>query len=149
MSEEQGRKLFDQMLELFVGPEIVRRQAAGLLERPTVLRSVQVVFFADGREREIRLNDEVRAMMKVRVAESTAPAPGKLAYEGDIEEIESIFLKDDVDDPNAGHITAIRIGSRWHLSFDFRYNKAHVRQHASAAEEFLEAARDCITAGRN
>lgn len=51
------------------------------------------------------------------------------------------------EDPNAGHLTAVIHGGRWHLFFDFRYNAARIERQLKAADEFMAAAADAIARG--
>ncbi len=53
-------------------------------------------------------------------------------------EIESFHLQDD-DRPNAGHISMVRNGTGWFVSFDLRYNAVRIAEVVLAAQEFLDS----------
>jgi uncharacterized protein (UPF0332 family) len=142
MDEELGRRVFQQFIDLFFRPEIERRRGAGALPAPLVLRKAQVVFYPDGRRPEVRLNDEVRAVAKVRFKPGAMEGRrvGDEITADEIDDISEVMLKDE-DDPDAGHATFIQVGKRWCMAFDFRYNKGLSERHLNDAREFLEAAR--------
>ena len=55
-----------EFLDIFILPEIGRRKEAGKLEDSFNLRGAQVIFFADGKKPEIRINSEIRAIASVK-----------------------------------------------------------------------------------
>jgi len=132
-------RAFQQMLDLWIAPEVARRQERGECPKPLNLRAAQVIFFADGRPHQVRINDEVSAMAAVRLKPGVPNTKGDRIRASDIDEIDCVQLGDDVD-PDCGHITAVLIGEHWRLFFDCRYNKAWAARHISAAKEFLDAA---------
>lgn len=140
LTTEMGQVLFKQMLDVFITPEVVRRQDAGLLPKPLDLHRAQIVCYPDGRPNDIRINDEVRALLKVRVTREVSP--GSPVYVSDFDAIESIKLGDS-DDPDAGHITMFRRsnGTAWFIAFDFIYNRALAQGHLKTGGQFLTAAR--------
>jgi len=132
--------MFALILDLWVTPEVIRRQAAGRVEKPFNLRAAQVIFFPDGRHHHIRLNEEVRAVGKTRLKQGVKKAAGDPIYAHEVESYESFRLPSD-EDPNCGHITIWRIADQWSVAFDLIYNKGTARDHLIAAREFLDAAR--------
>jgi uncharacterized protein (UPF0332 family) len=46
----------------------------------------------------------------------------------------------DEDDPDCAHATLLKIGDKWFIAFDFRYNKALAKRHSDAAREFYRVA---------
>lgn len=127
----------NHLFELFFTPEIERRKEAGTLDDTFALRYAQVLMYSDGRQHEVRLNDEVAAILRVQAKEPIAA--GDPVYSSQIGNVVGMELPDDVD-PNAAHATVARIGDAWYLGFDFRYNKALSQQHVETANEFLSAA---------
>lgn len=136
---EMYARTFRQMLDLWVTPEIKRRQERGECPKPLNLRTAQVLFFADGRPHNVRLNDEVNVTAMVKLKPGVSKKKGEDVYAHDIEKIERFKLSDDVD-PDCGHITTVLVGNHWHLFFDFRYNKAWAAEHIEAAKQFLGSA---------
>lgn len=131
-------------MEIWITPEVIRRQAADLISRPYDLKAGQIILHADGRPNEIRLNDEVRALGKVKLKAGIAKkSKGDPVYAHEIEGYESFRLPDD-EDPNCGHITIIRFGDQWSIAFDAIYNKGIATAHLSAAKQFITAAQQAL-----
>lgn len=144
LDEVAGQNLFEQVLGVWVQPEIERRKAAGVLPANFTLFVIQLLFHP-GRDRaETRFNEEVKGEMKLR-ANRTVEA-GQPVYDTDIAEIAGFNLVG--GDTNAGHITLLLVQDNWHISFDFRYNAALVRDTVDAGSEFLVTAREALTNGR-
>jgi uncharacterized protein (UPF0332 family) len=137
---------FRQVMDLWVTPEVERRQAAGAIPKPFNLHAAQVIFYADGRPHEIRLNEEVRAIGKVKLKQGVAKQEGDPIYSNEIEGYEAFRLPDD-EDPNCGHITLHRFADQWSLAFDLIYNKGISSEHLAAAEEFLKSAEAALERG--
>ncbi len=140
MYQEAMAKAFDNFFEMYINPEVERRQQEGQLPKPTDLRAAQILFFPDRRPTQVRINSEVKALaertFKPGVAQRT---PGDAVFAHEIESLRVVGLAAD-DDPNCGHATFIRIGQRWSWAFDLRYNKGHARKHLAAASEFYQCA---------
>lgn len=139
MSEET----FKQIMDIWVTPEVIRRQEAKIIPRPYDLRAAQIIFHADGQKNEIRLNDEVRAIGKVKIKKGLLKKKGDPVYAHEIENYESFRLPDD-EDPNCGHISIIRFGNQWSLAFDFIYNKGIAAEHLNAAREFISTSKQAL-----
>ena len=138
-NNEFGRRVFEQFMDLFVNPEVNRRQGAGELEKPLDLRAAQILFFSDGRKPKVRINSEVRAIGKVQFKPGISKKAGEPVFEHELEGLEAINLTEG-DDPDCGHATLVKIGGRWTITFDFRYNKKLSRKHINTAKQFYEAA---------
>jgi len=61
---ELGKVFFEQLMAIYIRPEIARRQAHGQLPVPLALRAAQLICFADGRPNLVRLNEEVQAIAR-------------------------------------------------------------------------------------
>jgi len=129
-----------QMMELFVEPEIKRRRASGQLPDDWQLKGAQVVFF-DDRVAEIRLNDEIQALLEVKV--NRAIQAGDPVFWNMIDEFRSMRLPD-TEDPNCAHATFLKVENQWFIFFDFRYNRSHAREHLELAREYLDSANDAL-----
>lgn len=121
-----GNDLFRQVVEMYVRPELAKRNETGL-----EVRAAQVVM-AVGQAVKVRLNEEVRAVVRrsIRKREEVGS--------NDIGDLESIELMS--HDPNSAHITVLLLETGWSIAFDFRYNRAEVARHLAVAAEFLEGA---------
>lgn len=135
---------FQHAFDLWITPEVERRQATGSISKPYDLRAAQIIFFADDRPRQIRLNEEVRVIGRAKLKSGVSKQAGDAVYLHEIEGYDEFRLPDD-EDPNCGHLTIYRIADQWTLSFDFRYNKGIARETIDAAKEFLDAAKDSLS----
>lgn len=124
------------ILDLWINPEIERRKEAGNLEDGFVLRAAQVILNVDASTPEVRLNEEVVAVAQARAARPIEA--GEKLTSNDLSTIESIELTE--QDPNAAHITIVLLDTDWYISFDFRYNATRILEAINAAEEFLSCA---------
>ena len=137
--DEIYRKAAENFLDTFITPEVIKRQDASELDKPLDLRAAQIIFYSDERIPEIRINSEVKAFGKMKLKDDVSKNPGDPVYENELEGFEDLYLSPD-DDPNAGHATLLKIGSRWFLSFDFIYNKGLAGKHIEVAKQFLTLA---------
>lgn len=135
-NDETKQRVFQQVIDIFVNPEIERRRKEGTIKDGTLITKMQIVFNLDKGKNEIRLNEDVKAIVKGRATRDIQK--GEAVYEKDIDAIEDIELTD--EDVNCGHITLLLFKNNWIISFDFRYNKERVREHLEASKEFYETA---------
>jgi len=137
--EDFSRTVFAQFMDLFVIPEVKRRQEIGELEKSLDLRAAQIVFFPDGRKPQVRINSEVKAIGKVKLKPRISKKVGDPIREHEVEGLREITLTEE-DDPDCAHATLIRISNSWIIAFDFRYNKALSAKHMETAKQFYESA---------
>jgi hypothetical protein len=132
-------KAFQNFLDIYIRPEIERRQRRGELPDPFEMRSAQIIFPPDGKKPKIRLNSEVRAIAKLHLKTGVVKNAGDPIYENEADGIEELRLTNE-DDPNSGHVTMLMIDNKWVLAFDFLYDKALSLKHINTAKQFIEAA---------
>lgn len=145
LDKEARRRTFNQILDLFVRPELDRRRSNSTLPSPFDLWAFQVLWAEDGLA-SIRINSEARLLAKMdgplpkdaRIGDLFAP-DANTAVEG-IELLEH-------EEGKFAHFTALRTPVKWFYTFDFRYQKDAARAHLSAAEEFFAAADHALAAG--
>jgi len=137
--DQFGHKILEQFMNLFVLPEIRRRQDAGELEKPLNLIAAQILFFPDGRKPLVRINSEVKAIGRVELKSGISKKRGDPILESEVDGLGEIS-RIDGDYPDCGHATFIRIVDRWTIVFDFRYNKDLAQEHVDAAMQFYNAA---------
>jgi hypothetical protein len=136
LDEEGVLRALSAVIATWVVPELRRRIEADQLPDGFRLKAFQLVTDAQGVPTEVRFNEDVRAVVRVRSRRDIAKddvvlgeaAPG--AHE--------IILTD--ADPNAGHFTALSTGNGWMASMDLRVNARKAAEHGKAAREFLESA---------
>ena len=130
------QRVFQQVMDIFIIPEIERRRKDGRIKEGVVISKMQIVSSLDTGKNEVRLNEEVKA---IAIAKANKPIQkNEIVYEMDIDSIEKIELTD--EDLNCGHITLLLFKNNWTISFDFRYNKERVKAHIEASKEFYESA---------
>ena len=61
------RKAFQNFFDVFITPEVVRRQDVGELPKLLDLHAAQIIFYPDGRKPEIRINSEVNVIAKIKL----------------------------------------------------------------------------------
>ncbi|MDP1826621.1 MAG: HEPN domain-containing protein [Archangium sp.] len=146
-SSVQATPLFDQAMELWVRPEIARRSATGTLPDGFRVERFQIVMHVD-QPHQVRLNDEIRGLMQVRV--NQAVQAGAQVHFDQIDDIVGFDVTK--SDPNAGHLTALLVPrgneSHWALFFDFRYNSHRVKETLEIANEFLFVAESALGTAR-
>jgi hypothetical protein len=131
-----------QFLQIWVEPEIVRRQATGLLPKPAELSAFQILWYPDGRPHLVRINDEVKAQLRLKLDKTQEPVVGQdVAFTAD--QVEWIALADH-DDPDCGHATYFTIGGRWIGQFDAIYNKGLSRSNLNRGNEFLVSSEQAL-----
>ena len=144
MENEIANRVFKQVMELWVLPEIERRKKEKILGESFILTKAQILFSHDKSFPKIRLNQQVKAIAKSKANRDIKK--GEIIYEKDIENIEDIKLTE--QDPNYAHITLLLFKGKWFISFDFRYNKKRVKERLEASKEFLESTRENLEKNR-
>lgn len=141
MLDEKGAKnLFDNIMNLWVLPEIERRRKNDQISGQYILSKAQVVFNPKSESIVVRLNEEVKASATAKIKKGVSKRKGEPVYEGEIEEIQDIKLTEE-DDPDSGHVTMMQFRGNWIIHFNFRYYKSRLQYFLRAAEEFLLSAR--------
>jgi hypothetical protein len=136
----------EQAMSLWFLPELERRRAAGTIPNPYELRAAQVLFYPDERPTEVRLNEEVRVLARVKFKEGVAKEKGEPIFHHEIDNCELLQLPG-TEDPNCGHLTLLRLAGSWSLSFDFTYNKGRSKELLQTAKEFLDTAEHALEKG--
>jgi len=136
---EVANRAFQQVMDIFILPEVERRQEIGDLSKPLVIQKVQLIFFPDDRKAIVRFNDEVDALAKVKLKEGISKEKGDPIYSQEIDRLKDIELTED-DDPDCAHVLIFHIDQKWFFSFDFRYNKDISKRYIDRANEFIQGA---------
>jgi len=133
--KEFSKRSIQNIMDIFISPEVRRRRNAGELPKPLDLLAAQVILFPDERKSLVRINWEVRAIEKVKYKSGITKKKGDKIYDNEIEGIEDVKLGPG-DDPDCGHIFLYRLGGGIFLYFDFRRDNALATQHVERAREF-------------
>lgn len=137
---------FNQLMSIFIDPEIKTRRDRGVVRGDFKLRAFQIIFFPDGKPTLVRLNEEVKAEMIIHPKRGVNKSIGEILTLAEIERIQEFKLIE-VDLLDCGHVTALNLFNNWTFSFDFKYNKSTANAHHSIAKEFLEVAEDSLKKG--
>jgi len=132
---EGWNRTFNQMWELFFGPEIDRRREAGTLPDDFHLYMGQVLFPETG-ENRILLNDEIKGEGLVRINRDVQK--GDSIYVEDLTELQIFDLPDELLDH--GHFTIFRYGDTWRMMFNFMSGRAKARDMLELARQFHSVA---------
>lgn len=138
-TEDFRQRVFNQFLDIWITPEVMRRQELGELPKPLDLRAAQILFYPDDRQPEVRINSEVKLRAEPVLRAGVSMVSGQLIYEHEIERIDKFWLSEE-DDQDCGFAVVFRLQDTWELYFDFRYNKELAQRHLHLAEQFLETA---------
>ena len=123
-------------------PEIRQRLSSGQLDDNFILTAAQLIQ-QEEQDRIVRLNNEVRGLVMVRV---TRPVEeGESALDSDMQNFLGFDLEE--DELDAGHFTMFWTGTRWVASFDFRNGRAKCTAILETAIEFWVAAQSAATRG--
>lgn len=136
---EIAKRLFQQVMDIFIIPEIEKRQLKGDLPVPFEIRKVLIIFPPDGTERKVRFNDDVNATAEIKVKNGVTKKKGEPVFTHEIQGIGSSQLVDD-EDLDSGHVLLLNIGTVWLMSFDFRYNKSTSMKYIETADQFIKCA---------
>lgn len=145
MDSEAAQTTIKQAFELWITPEVVKRQTAGTLPAPFELTAAQVLFSPEGPGFLVRLNDEVRGVAWARA--QRAVEKGDPVLQSDLEHMEVFDIEG--ADLDHGHLTIFSIGGRWLLTFNFLRKRAYCTALLEKAKQFLAAARFSVEMKHN
>ena len=134
--QEFAENIFKNFNELFFDPEIAKRKLNKQIVEPFYLIAAQAVLFSDERQPIIRINEEVKAKVKIKKDIDTTDKD----FWANRHEVEEIIF-DDSENLDSGHITMILFKDGYQLRFDFVYNKYTCNKYLNTAEEFLKSAK--------
>jgi len=138
MDEEIGKKVFQQVMSIWIIPEIKKRREREEIDEKFSVFGAQVIFSLDKGFNDVRLNEQVKAIIRGKATRDIKK--GEKVSEKDLENIDNLKLTD--EDPNCAHITLLSFKGKWIISFDFRYDKGLAKEHIKASKEFYEGAID-------
>lgn len=140
MDEEFSHNVINNIMNLYIVPEIEKRQKINLIPTPFPLKMAQVVLPPTSVQNiEIRLNEEVSAIAHIKLKNGIGKEKGEPIFSTEVDGIKGVEFTEG-DDPNNAHIFLIYTGEKWLLFFDFRYNKAIVKDHIERSDEFIKSA---------
>ena len=134
LTQEDLQRTFQQIVDLWIIPEIRKRQQKGWKEENVTV--AQIILIPD-RKPLVRLNNQVKLTLKVKANRDVKK--GDPIYSTDFSEVEDIIYE---KIKNAACVVLIFLRDRWIVKFDFRYYMDTAKEHIAAAREFYESARD-------
>lgn len=141
-NEEEKKRIFDQVMNIWAIPEIEMRKKEGLIGNNFEIKRVQVIFTL-GEPPKINFNEEVGISAMAKVNRNIIK--GEEVKYSDIDKIEKFI----VDYPsNSGHITLFRLLNNWIIIFDARYNKEKIEELIERSKEFCESAEKDLEGNR-
>ena len=139
---EGAERLLQQAFELWINPEVERREAEGLLTTPFEIHAAQRLQWPDGRT-EVRLNDEVNGVGSLRAPR--AIERGDPIYLSDLDGLVGFdLLPEELD---AGHWTVLWTGTRWFCGFNFLKHRARCADLLVKAFQFAQAGEEARDRG--
>ncbi|WP_169788205.1 HEPN domain-containing protein [Rufibacter tibetensis] len=136
VDDDFGNNVYQSFMDLFFTPEITRRKELNILGNEFALQAAQAVFFPDGRQNLVRLNNEVSAEVKLKPGVNKS-IDNFWPFTSDVEHVRL----NEEQFKNCGHATLILFRDGYQLSFDFQYNKHICAEHLIVAEEFLKTSK--------
>jgi hypothetical protein len=136
---EFGNGLMQQIQELWVGPELIRRGMDPL----TPVAKGLIVFPAKGPNR-VLLDDEAALVAYARAARPIEE--GEQVTAADLTKVE--HMRPAEVDPDAGWVAFANVGDGRMIAFDFRRNRARASGLLDLADDFLAAAQESLSASR-
>ncbi len=140
-NEEEKKRIFDQVMKIWVNPEMEVRIKKGWLKKGTEIKRIQILFFP-GSKPQIRFNERVKVIAKVKSSRRIIKGE---EVKITIENLEGIEVE---CPPNCGHIALINLLGRWFVIFDARRYKKKIAKFIEKSKEFYESARDDLKNGR-
>jgi uncharacterized protein (UPF0332 family) len=116
MDSEFGKNALKNMFDVWIEPEIIKREIIGEITTPFAVTGAQVIFPPDDRPVVIRLNEEVKYEL-INGAARLVP-----------------------EENSFGHMTFFLLSGKPSLSFDFRYSRDVSKEKLRIAEQFISTA---------
>lgn len=136
MDHETAENAIKNAFDLWINPEVEKRQAAGSVETPMRLDAAQVIFPPEGGH-IVRLNEEVRGIAYTKT--TRAVEKGDPVFLSDWVGLESFDVAE--EDLDNGHFTILLVEDRWFCTFNFLRRRAYCATLLEKALQFLQAAK--------
>lgn len=140
MDQEIGNNFFQQCKDIWIIPEMLKRQKMGWSEKE--VWAAQIILFPK-RKPLVRLNKQTK--IKVRTQEDSIKE-GIDIKEINRQQIKSLILEDPVKD--TANVYLVLCKENWIVKFDFRYYRDTAKEHINVAKEFFESAKENLAKER-
>jgi hypothetical protein len=140
---EVGARLFADMDEHFIAPEVTRRRETGEWSADDRVWRFQVLMPPDG-ENEVRLNEQVSGT--VEAVATRALEQGEDVMLEDISGVKGYEPRP--EDAGVPHVTAFAHRDGWSIAFEFSYRHPRRFEYLELAGGFAATAHEALAAGR-
>lgn len=134
VKEDNGYgRTINQLMEIFVLKKMKKRKI-----KEEDFKAAIVEIFNDSREPKVHLNEEAKFVFSYKDKAPNEKGPIQVK----LEELKDIKWHDKELDSNSARFFILKWNENyWVLNFDFRYNKAIVKEKIERAKEFLNASK--------
>lgn len=139
LDEEGAKTFFNHILQLWIYPELNKRVKDGFISKDYQVTKAQIVLDPNKNSSEVRLNDEVKAVVKIKLKPGIEKQFKEEVFEDEVVEIMDVTLTNE-DSPDAGHVT-LQFRGYWIIQFDFRHYRGKAQERLDAAIQFYETAK--------
>ena len=139
LNKKAQQRTVNQILSIYLFPEIKRRQNEGLIPKPFSLWAGQIIF-RKNKKSLIRLNKECKMQITIKPKSGVPRKKGSVIRFNQIQSVKKIKMIE--GDGNEAHISMVRVRNIWYLNFDARYDKRRARSLILSSSEFFESAKD-------
>lgn len=143
-----GARLFADMHERFIGPEVEARRAAGTFGDDDRVWRYQVLLPPEGVV-EVRLNEEVGGDLLVRAVSEEVAASKGVGDEVVLADVAGVERYEPrPEDAGVPHVTAFAHSQGWSVAFDFTWRHPRRLDYLAHGQAFAETAREARRARR-
>jgi HEPN domain-containing protein len=141
MDTEFGKKVFENLVKLYIIPEIEKRKNDGLIQNDFILDRALIIFFPDIQKPKLLINEELKGTtVEVTYKKGIVKHQGEIVLENEIEGINKIDLNEN-EYPNCAYAALIKLNNIWNIVFNFTYNKQISEDHINVAKQFWALAK--------
>ena len=140
MDEEIGNNFFQQCKDVWIIPEMLKRQRMGWSEKE--VWSAQIILFPN-RKPLVRLNTQTKIKIKLKDGSVVDGVDIKKTAR---DKIMVLILEEPIKDTASVYL--ILTNESWITKFDFRYYRDTAKEHITVAKEFFESAKENLAKER-
>lgn len=142
LTQKNLEKTFQQIMNLWVNPEIKRRQRKGW--KGESIWAIEIILTPNIKPK-VRLNNQVQIIVRAK-AKKDIKKGELVVFNTDIDDVEDIQLKE--RPKNSGYIILLSFKDHWTIRFDFRYYMETAKEHIEVAKQYYESAKENLEKNR-
>lgn len=135
-----SRRTFNQFWQIFLVPELERREQSGKPIRADKIFAFQLIQGVD-HENKVNINNEVAINLIAEVSQPKINVGQRINLEN-IKYLKGMELPNKYQ--NSAHATFLRLKGKWVFTFSFVYNKKRRSDHLRAAGQFLSLSKHAL-----